>query len=401
MTGTERSATSSSADCASSPSPKRGSAARRARSSFERRGDARGRGVLDDDLGGVGGRSGEVALEREEALFRDEAVGERGDAARACVHPEHGHREREQHCRRERQAEPGTTQDATHNRPPEAPFRIGCLKGAASDDGDAEGVDAVAEEAENGRQKRQRGDHGDDPDQDRSHREAAHDRVGDEQHPEHGDDEDAAAEQHRPARGGARGLDRGQLGPSLRALLAVAGDDEQRVIDPEREAHPREHVHEEDRELELLREECTQPERDEDRDDRHQQRHEPGDDRPEDEKQDDQRRREPELELAVLQVLLGEEVEVMVERLRARDRDGERALLVDRFDLLDERLRLVVVDERDRDDRRVAILRDEPGVRIVEVRAHVAESAYLAVVDEARAHTPRTAASPPCTPPSG
>ena len=37
----------------------------------------------------------------------------------------------------------------------------------------------------------------------------------------------------------------------------------------------------------------------------------------------------------------------MVERLRARDRDGERALLVDGFDLLDERLRLVVVDERD------------------------------------------------------
>ena len=41
----------------------------------------------------------------------------------------------------------------------------------------------------------------------------------------------------------------------LAPLLAVARDDEERVVDPEREAHAREHVHDEDRELELLREE--------------------------------------------------------------------------------------------------------------------------------------------------
>ena len=62
----------------------------------------------------------------------------------------------------------------------------------------------------------------------------------------------------------------------------------------------------------------------------------------------------------------------MVERLLAGHRDGERAVLVDCLDLLDERLRLVVVEERDRDDRRVAILRDEPGARVVEVRARTA-----------------------------
>ena len=115
----------------------------------------------------------------------------------------------------------------------------------------------------------------------------------------------------------------------LAALLAVARDDEQRVVDPEREAHPREHVHEEDRELELLGEEGAEPERDDDRDDRHQQRHEPGDNRPEDEEEDDERRREAELELAVLQVLLRQEVEVVVERLRAGHRHDERRRLVD------------------------------------------------------------------------
>ena len=36
-------------------------------------------------------------------------------------------------------------------------------------------------------------------------------------------------------------------------LLAVPGDDEERVVDPEREAHAGEHVHDEDRELERLR----------------------------------------------------------------------------------------------------------------------------------------------------
>ena len=71
----------------------------------------------------------------------------------------------------------------------------------------------------------------------------------------------------------------------------------------------------------------------------------------------------------------------MVERLLAGHRDGKRAV-VDCLDLLDERLRLVVVAERHRHDGRVAISRDEPGARVVEVRARTAESRDLAVVDE-------------------
>ena len=157
--------------------------------------------------------------------------------------------------------------------------------------------------------------------------------------------------------------------PSLAAFLAVAGDDEQGIVDPEREPHPREHVDEEDGELEVLREQRAQTEGDDDRDDRHQERHEPGHDRAEDEQQDDQRGREPELELPVLEVLLREEVEVVVERLLARHRHGERALLAEPLDLLDERLGLVVVVERERDDRRVAVLRDQRSTPVVEIGA--------------------------------
>src|SRR6201987_1734835 len=48
--------------------------------------------------------------------------------------------------------------------------------------------------------------------------------------------------------GGARMRDRVLLGQSQHPLFAVARHDEQRVVDPQREAHPGEHVHDEDRE---------------------------------------------------------------------------------------------------------------------------------------------------------
>ena len=142
----------------------------------------------------------------------------------------------------------------------------------------------------------------------------------------------------------------------MASLLAVAGDDEERVVDSEREPHARQHVDDEDRELELLRQERRQPERDHDGDDRHEEGHEPGDDRAEDEQQDDQRGREAELELTLLEILLREQVEVVIERLVARDRDGERAVIFDGLHLLDQRLRLAVVEKRERDDRRVAVV---------------------------------------------
>ena len=50
-----------------------------------------------------------------------------------------------------------------------------------------------------------------------------------------------------------------------------------------------------------------------------------GDERPEDDQQDDQRGGQPEVELAVLEVLLRELREVLVRRVGPGDRDGVRA----------------------------------------------------------------------------
>ena len=66
--------------------------------------------------------------------------------------------------------------------------------------------------------------------------------------------------------------------------------------------------------------------RDHDRDDRHQQGDEPGHHGAEHEDQDDQRRWEAELELARLEVVLGERVEVVVDRPAAGHHDAEAVL---------------------------------------------------------------------------
>src|SRR5262249_59416263 len=120
-----------------------------------------------------------------------------------------------------------------------------------------------------------------------------------------------ARKAHRAAGGCARPLDSAEFVAASAALLAVARDDEQRVVDPERETHSCEHVHEEHRELELLGEQRGESKRDHYRDDRHQQRHQTRHDGTEDEEQDDERGWKTELELTVLEILLREEVEVV------------------------------------------------------------------------------------------
>ncbi len=139
------------------------------------------------------------------------------------------------------------------------------------------------------RQERQRRDHRHDADEDGAEREAAHDVVRHDHHPAHRDDERRPADQNRAAcrRAGAR--DRVGLLTAGPALLSVPRHDEQRVVDAEREPHPREHVEDEHREVERLRQDRDEAEGDDDRDDGHQQRHEAGDDGAEDEDQDDER----------------------------------------------------------------------------------------------------------------
>jgi hypothetical protein len=95
-----------------------------------------------------------------------------------------------------------------------------------------------------------------------------------------------AAEQHRAVRRRADDGDRPQPLAPVQALLPIAREPEQRVIDPEREPHPGEHVGGEHRQRERLPDERQQRERDRDRDNRHHQRDEPGHQRAEDDQHD-------------------------------------------------------------------------------------------------------------------
>ena len=73
-------------------------------------------------------------------------------------------------------------------------------------------------------------------------------------------------------------------------LLAVAGDDEERVVDADREAHHRDHVGDEERELEGLAEQGGDADGNDDREDAEEERHSGRDERAEDEDQDERAR---------------------------------------------------------------------------------------------------------------
>src|SRR5438034_914915 len=92
----------------------------------------------------------------------------------------------------------------------------------------------------------------------------------------------------------------------------------------ERKPHPGQHVDHEDREAECVPEDGDQREGDDDRRQGDQERHEPRDDRPEHEQEYDHGRGEPELELARAKVVLGELVEVVVDRSLSGEGDVER-----------------------------------------------------------------------------
>ena len=284
----------------------------------------------------------------------------------------------------EDEAQHGPAQDGLDDRPPEAALAGVGTAEVAAEDRHAHGVDAVAEQAEQRRQQRQRGDDRDDADDDRPGGEAAHDRRRHEEHPEQGDDERAAAEEHGPAGRRAGEADRVGLLQPVRPFLAEARDDEERVVDPERQPHPGEHVHDEDREVELQREQRDEPEADQDREDRHQHRHEPGDCSAEDEEEHDQRGRKPELELSVLEVALGERVEVVGDGVIAGDGDGEAGRRVRLLHNRQHRLDRRVAPDQELNQGRVAVAGDErPVAGEVAARVdHLAGGAEL--LDQAR-----------------
>ena len=153
----------------------------------------------------------------------------------------------------------------------------------------------------------------------------------------------------------------------MQPLLAIAREGEERVVDPEGEAHPDQHVLGEDGEVVRLREERHKPERDDDRGDGEHERHEAGDDRAEDEQQDDERERSAEEELAFLQILERCGVLVGVRDQVAGDRRPVAGLVVKTLDGVDHVLDVIlpVPAEGQEEDGRVAVLRDEPPVLAV------------------------------------
>jgi hypothetical protein len=140
------------------------------------------------------------------------------------------------------------------------------------------------------------------------------------------------------------------------ALLAEAADDEEGVVDAEGEAHPSEHVDDEERDLPHLPDDSHERERDDDRDDREHDRDHRADDGTEDEQEHDERRGQPEEELAFLQVLAREREEVVVGGELPRDRHLEWTAvgLVDDVDHVLDPV-LGVRPHRDRDHGRVAV----------------------------------------------
>ena len=184
--------------------------------------------------------------------------------------------------------------------------------------------------------ERQRDQDGNDADDDRAQTEAAQGRVGHEQHREHGQRERRPAE-HHGARGGAGdGQDRFARPAAAVAFLAQAGDDEQRVVDAQREAHRDDHVQDEQVQRERLPDDRGDGQRDDDRDDRHQHRDRHAEQRPDHQQQDHECRRQPELQLTLAQIARGELLEVTIERVAARNVGREARAAVCALDARDQ-----------------------------------------------------------------
>ena len=116
-------------------------------------------------------------------------------------------------------------------------------------------------------------------------------------------------------------------------LVAVARDDEERVVGGDREPHHRGHVEDVRREIEPLADQRRQRERDDDREDGDHERHDCRDHRAEHEHEDHERCRDAEVELSRLEVVGEDLIEVTVGAALAGDRHVEGAAVGRRHDL--------------------------------------------------------------------
>ena len=285
-------------------------------------------GAVDDDVDGVRRAAGEVALQREQPLLGHRVVGKRRGPRGAHLQPEDRGGEREQEDGGGDQAERRAAHDGEHGAPPVRPLLAGGGRDATPEPRHLQPVDAVAEDHQDRGVERQRDDDRDQPDDDGPQAEAAQRGVRHEQHRDHRQREGGAAEDDGAGGGVGDGQDRLARSGAVMAFLAQAGDDEQRVVDPERQAHRDDHVHDEQVQRERLADHGGDAEGDDDRDDRHQHRDRDADERADDQQQHDERGGQPELQLALAQVAAGQLGEVAIERVGAGDVRGEASAAV-------------------------------------------------------------------------
>ena len=196
---------------------------------------------------------------------------------------------------------------------------------------DANRFDAIAEQREHGRQQGERRDHGGEHDGDRADADAAEDRVRQQQHAEQRQHDRDPAEQHRLARGRTGATDRVELLEPAGALLAVARDDEQGIVDADREADHRDDLGDDEREVEREADQGGSPQRGGDRHDAEHDRDQPGHDRAEHEHHDDEGHEDAD-RLALLQPFLREGDDLVLQRRRTGHHDLEACGHVDVID---------------------------------------------------------------------
>ena len=187
-----------------------------------------------------------------------------------------------------------------------------------------ERVDLRAELRQHRRQQGQgRGEHEEDAEHD-PERHRAEGGAGDEHHRRERDQHGQAGEEDGLAGGVHRHRDRvarREFGAEEGAAEAV--DDEERVVDPEREREHEREVHRPDRDLEAVREQREQPGGGDEAEDRQQQRQPGGDERAEGEHEDRHRHR-PGEELRLQHRVAVGGVEVAPHPGGAGERDGDR-----------------------------------------------------------------------------
>jgi hypothetical protein len=297
------------------------------------------------------------------------AVGQRGDAGEAGVEAEPERSEHEQHEAAGGEAEPGALHDRAADAIPHAAMLLGVGRGLAH----SQAIDVVAQQGQDRRQQCECREHGRDDHTDGADAERDEDRGRHEEHRRERQHHDEAGEEDRAAGRAARALDGVHLLVAALALLAVARDDEERVIDAHCQADHGDHVGDEERQLQQLADERGQAEGHDDGRDGQQDGHDGGHHRAEDDDEDDEGDGDADA-FATLERLLREVGEVVVERAVTEGADGEALrhahLIDDRVhlarDLLQDAERLGLDD--DGQEGGSAVLGD--GAALGQVAAH-------------------------------